>query len=166
LFGDYNPAGRLPVTFYKSDADLPHFEDYSMENRTYRYFKGTPLYPFGYGLSYTQFEYSNLEVPITVKVGTTIPVKVTVTNKGSRSGEEVAQLYIAYTDQKIKVPIRALRGFNRIELNAGESKTLHFHLNAEDLMVTGEDGKSLQPKGKLLISVGGGQPDVKIKTTS
>lgn len=166
LFGDYNPAGRLPVTFYKSDADLPHFEDYSMKNRTYRYFKGTPLYPFGYGLSYTQFEYSNLEVPITVKAGTTIPVKVTVTNKGSRSGEEVAQLYIAYTDQKIKVPIRALRGFNRIELNAGESKTLHFHLNAEDLMVTGEDGKSLQPKGKLLISVGGGQPDVKIKTTS
>jgi beta-glucosidase len=166
LFGDYNPAGRLPVTFYKSDSDLPPFEDYSMDNRTYRYFKGEPLYPFGYGLSYSTFKYGNLKIPATVKSQTNIPVSVQVTNTSKRDGEEVAQLYISYKDQPIKVAAKSLKGFQRISLKTGESKTLHFTVTKEELSMAGEDGKLIYPKGKLVISVGGGQPDVHIKTTS
>src|SRR4026208_587010 len=103
LFGDYNPAGRLPVTFYKSVDQLPPFTDYSMEGRTYRYFKGEPLYPFGYGLSYTRFDYSNLRFQSkTVKAGESMKVSVDVTNAGDREGEEVVQLYL--TDPVASAP--------------------------------------------------------------
>jgi beta-glucosidase len=166
LFGDYNPAGRLPVTFYKSDSDLPSFEDYSMNNRTYRYFKGEPLYPFGYGLSYSTFRYDNLQIPATVKSGTAIPVTARVTNAGKQDGGEVVELYIAYQDQKMEIPQRALKGFQRISLKAGESKVANFTLKPEQLATAGENGQMVYPKGKLVISVGGGQPGVKLSTTS
>lgn len=166
LFGDYNPAGRLPVTFYRSDNDLPSFEDYTMDNRTYRYFKGTPLYPFGHGLSYTSFRYGGIKIPTTVKANTAIPVSATVTNTGKMAGEEVIQLYISYQGKQLKAPVKALKGFKRLQLKPGESKTVQFLLTPQDLAVTGDTGKPLHPKGQLLVSVGGGQPGVSIQTTS
>lgn len=166
LFGDYNPAGRLPVTFYKSDTDLPGFSEYGMNNRTYRYFKGDALYPFGYGLSYTNFTYSAITAPATVTKGKNITVTVTVENTGKRDGEEVVQLYTAYNSLAGLNPLKALKGFKRIALKAGESKKIHFTLTPEQLSLIDEAGDAYQPKEKLTISVGGGQPGVKNKTTS
>jgi beta-glucosidase len=165
LFGEYNPSGRLPVTFYKSDDDLPPFEDYSMSNRTYRYFKGAALYPFGYGLSYTTFRYDQLKIPSSAKSKAKIPIHVRVTNTGRLDGEEVVQLYISYQDQTIEVPRTALKGFRRIALRAGESKIIEFTLDAAGLAVAGPDGTMIYPKGKLLLSIGGGQPGVRIPTS-
>ena len=166
LFGDYNPAGRLPVTFYKSDSDLPGFSDYSMKGRTYRYFNGEALYPFGYGLSYTNFTYTNLKLPAAVAKGKNTTVSVQVTNTGKMNGEEVVQLYVSNQNKNIHAPLKALKGFQRIALKAGESKTVTFSLTAADLSLVNEEGKLYLPKGKLMISVGGGQPGVKNKTTS
>ncbi len=158
LFGDYNPAGRLPVTFYKNVNDLPDFEDYSMENRTYRYYKGEPLYPFGFGLSYTKFKYSNLEVPVIGKKNGDIAVKVNVTNTGKKNGDEVVQLYVSHKNTGVRVPIRALKGFQRISLKAGETKNVIFTLSAKDLSIIDAGGKMIQVEGDIEISVGGSQP--------
>jgi beta-glucosidase len=154
LFGDYNPAGRLPVTFYRSADDLPDFEDYSMKNRTYRYFTGTPLYPFGYGLSYTTFRYSKPDVSGSADNRT---VKVTVTNTGTRDGDEVVQLYIS-NKRDFVTPIRALKGFQRIHLKAGASQTVEFPLTPNELSLVSPSGKTIPMKGEVVISVGGGQP--------
>jgi beta-glucosidase len=159
LFGDYNPAGRLPLTFYKGDSDLPDFNDYSMDNRTYRYFKGQPLYGFGYGLSYTTFTYNELKTPSTLKVGKNLPVSVRVTNSGTKDGEEVVQLYITHEGSNTKVPVRELRGFQRIFLKKGESKVVTFNLTPEQLSIADNKGRMIQPKGTLRVSVGGSQPD-------
>ncbi len=158
LFGDYNPSGRLPVTFYKSVNDLPDFEDYSMDNRTYRYFKGEPLYPFGFGLSYTKFKYSDFEVPTSLKMNTDLKVKVNITNVGQRAGDEVVQLYVSHKNGNVRVPIRSLKGFERIHLNAGETKSLTFEIPVKDLCVIDVNGKAIQPEGEIEISIGGGQP--------
>lgn len=166
LFGDYNPAGRLPVTFYKSDSDLPSFMSYDMTGRTYRYFKGEALYPFGYGLSYTNFTYSNLKVPSVIAKGKNITVTVVVKNTGKKNGEEVVQLYTSYNNLNGLNPVRTLKGFKRIALKAGESKTITFKLTPEQLSLIDESGKAYQPKEKVTISIGGGQPGVKNKTTS
>ncbi len=167
LFGDYNPAGRLPVTFYQSDNDLPGFMNYDMTNRTYRYFNGEALYPFGYGLSYTTFDYSNLKIPNTLAKGKNITVSVTVKNTGKKGGEEVVQLYVAHDYSNGKTPFKSLKGFQRIFLKAGQSKTVTFTLTPEDLsLVNEETGKLFQPDGKITITIGGGQPGVKHKTTS
>ncbi len=166
LFGDYNPAGRLPVTFYKSDADLAGFSDYSMSNRTYRYFKGDALYPFGYGLSYTNFTYSAITAPGTIAKGKNVTVTVTVKNSGKRDGEEVVQLYTNYNSLTGLHPLKTLKGFKRIALKAGESKKISFALTPEQLQLIDEAGNAYQPKEKLTISVGGGQPGIKNKTTS
>jgi len=165
LFGDYNPAGRLPVTFYKGDSDLPGFSDYSMNGRTYRYFKGEALYPFGYGLSYTSFNYSNMVVTPQLKKGINAKVSVTVKNTGTRDGEEVVELYVSHQGLQ-HAPIKALKGFQRIFLKAGETKNILFTLSPEELSVVSEEGKLYQPPGKIMVSVGGGQPGVKNKTTS
>lgn len=160
LFGDYNPAGRLPVTFYKNDSDLPNFKDYNMAGRTYRYFKGEALYPFGYGLSYTTFSYTKLNMPINVKKGKSIVVSTIVSNTGKFDGDEVVQLYLSYPDVKGKAPVRTLKGFQRIHLKKGESKIVRFVVNSEQLMLVNENGQAYQPTGKLMISVGGGQPGI------
>ncbi|MBS1656328.1 MAG: glycoside hydrolase family 3 C-terminal domain-containing protein, partial [Bacteroidetes bacterium] len=166
LFGDYNPAGRLPVTFYKSDNDIPAFSDYDMKGRTYRYFKGDALYPFGYGLSYTNFTYSGLSLPARIEKGKTITVSVQVTNSGKVDGEEVAELYVSHPGVTGESPIRALKGFHRLFLKAGETKTVSFPLSVEDLSLINETGTSYEPEGKVMISVGGGQPGIKNRTTS
>jgi len=165
LFGDYNPAGRLPVTFYKSDQDLPDFSDYTMENRTYRYFKGEALYGFGYGLSYTTFKYDQLNMPASLNRGKSVAVHFRVTNTGKMAGDEVAQLYISHQNQGAKAPVRALKGFKRIHLKAGESKMVSFMLAPEDLSVTEADGQYKQVQERLSLSVGGTQPDTKIGTS-
>ncbi|MES1217200.1 MAG: glycoside hydrolase family 3 C-terminal domain-containing protein [Bacteroidota bacterium] len=163
LFGDYNPAGRLPITFYKSDSDLPGFEDYSMNNRTYRYFTGKPLYGFGYGLSYTTFKYDQLKMPATTAPGKKIMVSARITNTGKMDGEEVAELYVSHPGQKIKTPVRALKGFKRLSLKAGESKIVSFELTPLDLSVIDEDGIPKNIAGNIMISVGGSQPDAQTK---
>lgn len=159
IFGDYNPGGRLPVTFYRSDADLPAFTDYRMENRTYRYFKGRPLYGFGYGLSYTSFRYDHLEVPEVVVRGRSAVAKVRVTNVGKVAGEEVSQLYVINQNQSIKTSLKALKGFQRVSLKPGESKVLEFRLAPEDLSYVNQHGMLTSYTGKVSISVGGSQPD-------
>jgi beta-glucosidase len=159
LFGDYNPAGRLPVTYYSSVDQLPPFEEYDMANRTYRYFTGTPLYPFGYGLSYTSFVYSDLRVPEKMSAGSDISVEVTVTNTGKMAGDEVVQLYL--TDEKASTPrpLRQLEGFKRVHLDAGESRTLEFTLKAEQFsLINGREARVIEP-GWFTVAVGGGQPE-------
>lgn len=167
LFGDYNPAGRLPVTFYKGDADLPSFMSYDMSGRTYRYFTGEALYPFGYGLSYTSFRYDALSVPATISKKGTLKVTVRVTNSGKTDGDEVVQLYISHPGVKGKAPVRQLKGFQRINLKAGASRLVSFTLTPEQFSLVNEsDGRLYIPSGKLSISIGGGQPGVKNNTTS
>lgn len=166
LFGDYNPAGRLPVTFYGDDKDLPDFKDYDMDNRTYRYFNGKPLYPFGYGLSYTTFEYSDLKIKSKSKKDKIITVSAVVKNSGSLDGEEVVQCYVSHHAAAFKKPIRALKGFQRIFLKAGEHKKIQFTLTPEELSIVSEDGSMFVPKGTVTISIGGGQPFSDRKTTS
>jgi beta-glucosidase len=154
LFGDYNPAGRLPVTFYKSVDDLPDFEDYSMSNRTYRYFAGKALYPFGYGLSYTTFNYSSLDVSGKPDKQT---VKATVTNTGGKAGDEVVQLYLS-NKRDFVTPIRALKGFKRIHLEPGESQVVEFTLTSGELSVVKPSGENVPMEGTISVSVGGEQP--------
>ncbi|GAA6765595.1 glycoside hydrolase family 3 C-terminal domain-containing protein [Flavobacterium sp. CGRL1] len=166
IFGDYNPAGRLPVTFYKNDSDLPSFVDYKMDNKTYRYFKGTPLYGFGYGLSYTSFKYSDLKTPVKIKKGQSVSISVKVTNTGKTEGEEVAQLYLINQDTAIKTPLKSLKGFERFNLKPGENKTITFNLSPEDLSYVTPEGSLKQYEGKIKISIGGNQPDEKRLTKS
>jgi beta-glucosidase len=159
LFGDYNPAGRLPVTFYKSTNDLPDFHDYSMRNRTYRYFTGEPLYPFGYGLSYTTFKYSDIKVPQSVLTGQNYTVTAQVQNTGKRAGDEVVQLYVKRLDKGVRKPLIALKGFKRIYLKAGEIKTVSFVLSPESLSLVDDSGKQAERPGTAQIFISGTQPD-------
>jgi len=158
LFGEFNPSGRLPVTFYKSEKDIPDFSNYDMQGRTYRYFKGTPLYPFGYGLSYTTFEYSNLVANETAGTDSPLNVTVEVKNVGKVDGEEVVQLYISNKTAKSEVPIVALKGFQRINLKKGEQKSVTFTLNPEDFSITTGDAKQVVEPGTFEIAVGGAIP--------
>ena len=161
LFGDYNPGGRLPVTFYKSVDQLPPFDDYKMDGRTYRYFKGDPLYPFGHGLSYTTFAYSNLRVKKSIIAGANLSVGVDVQNTGSTSGDEVVQLYI--TDQAASVPVavRSLAGVERVNLKPGEKRTINFTLTPRQMSVIYDNGKRMVEPGEFVISAGGKQPGFK-----
>ncbi|MFP4660886.1 MAG: glycoside hydrolase family 3 C-terminal domain-containing protein [Halanaerobiales bacterium] len=166
LFGDYNPAGRLPVTFVKSMEQLPPFRDYNMKNRTYRYMEEEPLYPFGYGLSYTDFDYSNLSVDKTVvdtENNNEIIVKVDVKNTGDRSGDEVVQLYITALEASFTVPTWELRGVRRINLNPGAKETIEFTITPHNLSLIDEEGTRLFEPGKYRIYVGGQQPDNRSK---
>ena len=159
LSGKNNPAGRLPVTFYRDVSQLPNFEDYGMANRTYRYFEGKPLYPFGYGLSYTKFSYSDLSVPEqAVSAGKSVDADATVTNTGKVAGDEVVQLYLKFPDVK-GAPQIALRGFQRIHLEPGASQKVHFELKGRDLGMVTEDGNPMIAQGDYTISIGGGQPE-------
>jgi beta-glucosidase len=132
LFGDSNPAGRLPVTFYKVDEPLPAFDDYAMSGRTYRYFEDEPLYPFGHGLSYTTFAYSDLELDTpALSAQDSLSIAVSVQNTGARSGEEVVQLYLRALEPKQPRAVRELRGFQRVALEPGEKRQLTFSITPE-----------------------------------
>jgi beta-glucosidase len=158
LSGKNNPGGRLPVTFYTGIDQLPPFDDYSMKNRTYRYFTGKPLYPFGYGLSYTTFSYSDLNVPEkTIKAGQPFEAEVTVTNTGKRAGDEVAQLYLEFP-QVDGAPLKALRGFQRLHLGPGASQKVTFRLDPRAMSMVTAAGEPIVAAGDYTVSVGGGQP--------
>jgi len=166
LSGKNNPAGRLPVTFYTSADQLPPFESYAMKGRTYRYFEGAPLYPFGYGLSYTTFSYRDLTLPAgAIPAGQPMTAEVTVTNTGQRAGDEVAQLYLTFP-KVAGAPIRALRAFQRVHLEPGQSQKVHFELNPRDLSMVSEAGEPIIAEGKYSVSVGGGQPNTGAATVA
>ena len=166
LSGKNNPAGRLPVTFYKSVDQLPPFEDYAMSNRTYRYFTGQPLYPFGYGLSYTRFSYSDLKLSgKAIQAGQPLTVEADVKNTGSRQGDEVAELYLTY-HQLRGAPVRALKGFNRVHLAPGDTAHLRFTLSPRDLSIVNESGDRVISAGTYQLSIGGGQPGTGAAITS
>ncbi|MDR2414098.1 MAG: glycoside hydrolase family 3 C-terminal domain-containing protein [Odoribacteraceae bacterium] len=157
LSGIRNPSGRLPVTFYKSAEDLPPFDDYDMRGRTYRYFEGEPLFPFGHGLSYTRFAYTGIEAPDKIRAGEPLTVSVKVENTGDRDGNEVVQLYVTRENAPGRVPIRSLQGFARVYIYAGETCNVEFTLSPRQLARV--DGDHLvTDAGVIRLSVGGGQP--------
>jgi beta-glucosidase len=165
LSGKNNPSGRLPVTFYTGVDQLPPFKDYAIKGRTYRYFEGKPLYPFGYGLSYTTFSYRGLTLPKTVKAGNPFNAEITVTNTGKLEGDEVAQLYLSFPNVA-GAPLRALRGFKRVHLKPGESQKVRFELKERALSMVSEAGEPIIAEGKYSVSVGGGQPNTGAPTVT
>ena len=165
LFGDYNPAGRLPVTFYTSVDDLPPFDDYRMAGRTYRFFKGTPLYPFGDGLSYTTFAYRNLRTSSArLRAADTVIVRVDVTNTGRRAGDEVAQLYVRHLGSRVERPIEDLRGFRRITLKPGETRTVEFALPASSLAYWSPDThRWVVEQEPVELAIGASSADIRLR---
>ncbi|HEX6717692.1 MAG TPA: glycoside hydrolase family 3 C-terminal domain-containing protein [Pyrinomonadaceae bacterium] len=159
LFGDYNPAGRLPVTFYKSVEQLPAFDNYHMDGRTYRFFKGEPLYAFGHGLSYTRFKYSGFTVS-SPRISPTenVTVSATVENAGNREGDEVVQLYVTDLEASVRVPIRSLAGVERIHLKPGERRLIKFTIVPRQLAVITDDGRTVVDPGDFKVTIGGKQP--------
>jgi beta-glucosidase len=158
LAGHVNPAGRLPLTFYRSVDDLPPFGDYDMRGRTYRYFEGTPVYPFGHGLSYTRFDYGPLQLtPAAGGASHGLRVSAQLRNAGERAGDEVAQLYLDFPDLE-GVPRIALRGFQRVALAPGESRTVEFALDPRDLSAVDVAGDRQVMPGRYRVWVGSGQP--------
>lgn len=162
LFGDYNPAGRLPFTFYKSISDLPSMDDYEVHNgRTYMYFEGEALYPFGYGLSYTSFEYNNIKIK---KAKESVKVSMKVLNTGDYNGDEVVQLYVKDVKSSVKRPIKELVGFKRITLNKGESQVVTFEVPKEELMFWDEETKEwVFEKGAYEFMLGASSQDIRLR---
>jgi beta-glucosidase len=159
LFGDYNPAGRLPLTFYKDINDIPAFNDYNMKGKTYRYFQGKPLYEFGYGLSYSTFKYSNLVIPAVLPTNKDIIITVNVTNTSKRAGEEVSEVYYTSSKKDENNTIRTLVGFQRNFLKAGETKKLTFKVKPKQVAHLNAEGKLEVNPDQILFSVGGAQPN-------
>jgi beta-glucosidase len=159
LFGDVSPSGKLPITFPKSLAQLPAFDDYSMNGRTYRYMAAEPLYPFGFGLSYTRFDYSELQLEKqTLALGDSLNISVTLTNRGESDSAEVAQFYLSDLHASTIVPLHHLIGFERVHLKAGESKTLKFTITPEMMSFYNDDGKLTLELGEFRLEVGGCSP--------
>ena len=158
LSGAYNPSGRLPLTFYTSEAQIPAFDNYSMQGRTYRYFKGKPLYEFGYGLSYTTFNYSNFKANNTYVIGKPIKISVDVKNAGNKDGDEVIQLYISKNLSNDADPIRTLKAFQRVSLKKGEVRTVSFDILPKDFANIETATLARLTPGEYVISVGGKQP--------
>jgi len=155
LFGDYNPGGRLPLTFYRSFDDLPAFDDSSLTNgpgRTYQYFTGQPLYEFGYGMSYTTFKYSQLTTRLE---GDQVVVNFNVTNTGKRSGDEVAQVYVHYPETGTYMPIKQLKGFERVNIARGQKKAVNITIPKKELRYWDEQKRAfVTPSGQYTIMVG------------
>nr|MBP6551610.1 fibronectin type III-like domain-contianing protein [Flavobacterium sp.] len=151
--------GRLPVTYYKSVNQLPDFENYDMKGRTYRYFDKKPLYPFGYGLSYTKFKYSNLQIPANISSEKDFEISVDITNTGDRDGDEVAELYLKDEKASTPRPIVQLEGFERIHLKKGETKTVRFTITPRQLSLINDKDQRVVEPGWFTVSVGGKQPD-------
>ena len=159
LFGDYNPSGRLPLTFYKDINDIPAFNDYSMKGKTYRYFDGSPLYDFGYGLSYTSFTYANLAIKEESKANEEIKIAVDVTNAGKVDGDEVVQVYFTNPKGDERNTIRTLIGFSRVFIKAGETKKVSFTIHPKQVAQFKINNGLELTAGDLIFSVGGMQPN-------
>jgi beta-glucosidase len=158
LFGDVSPAGKLPLTFPKSLDQLPAFDDYSMKGRTYRYMTEEPLYPFGFGLSYSRFEYADLKIDKTVHAGDSLIVNFTLRNSGDQTAAEVAQYYLSDLKASTIVPLHHLVGFERISLKAGESRVVEFTLTPEMMSFYNDDGKLALEPGEFRLVIGGCSP--------
>ena len=162
LFGDVSPGGRLPVTFPRSTEDVPEFTSYDMTGRTYRFIDKEPLYPFGYGLSYSDFAYSQLELSASRSdLSVPIQLSVTVTNSGKRAADEVVQIYVKDVEASTRVPHHSLRGFERVHLEARESRRMGFELTARDLSLIDDQGRRILEPGRFRLFVGGNQPDAR-----
>jgi beta-glucosidase len=166
LFGETNPAGRLPLTFYRSTSDLPAFNDYEVFNgRTYQYFEGDPLFPFGFGLSYTNFTYSNIKVDkASMTFNDTISVTVDIQNTGTFDGDEVVQLYVHQKSATVKLPIKQLKAFQRIGLKVGETKTVTFQLSRKDLSFWNEKNEFVLEPGDLQLLIGASSEDIRLRS--
>jgi beta-glucosidase len=164
IFGDYSPAGRLPITFVKSEDDLPPFLDYRMKGRTYRYLEKEPLFPFGYGLSFTKFEYKNLKLGNKeIKAGEDLKVSVEVKNIGTIASDEVVQLYLKDLEASVRIPQWHLQGFKRINISPNETENVIFTLKARQMALIDNKGKCVLEPGEFKIFVGGNQPDKRTK---
>lgn len=162
LFGDYNPAGRLPLTYYNSISELPPFDDYDItKGRTYQYFTGKPLYPFGYGLSYTSFVYDNLKV---IDSGDKLNVNFRIKNTGKRDGYEVAQLYVKFPEQDIVTPLKQLKGFKKAFIGKGKNQQISIEVKKEDLRIWDEkNSKFVVPRGNYTFMIGASSEDIRLK---
>ena len=158
LFGDYSPAGKLPITYYKSVDQLPDFENYDMKGRTYRYFEGEPLYPFGYGLSYSTFKYSNLTITKSINCGEPITVKFDITNTGDTESDEVIQLYLKDLEASTPRPTHQLEGFKRIHLKAGEKQNIEMEILPRQMSMINKTGERVIEPGDFKVFIGGQQP--------
>ncbi|HLV67694.1 MAG TPA: glycoside hydrolase family 3 C-terminal domain-containing protein [Polyangiaceae bacterium] len=162
LFGDVSPGGRLPITFPRSVADVPEFTDYGMKGRTYRYLEKEPLYPFGYGLSYTRFEYRDIQLSSArIGPGDEVEVSAIVKNVGERAGDEVVQLYVKDLEASCVVPHHDLRGFERLRLEPGEERRVSFRLTPRDLSLIDDAGRRVLEPGRFRLTLGGSQPDAR-----
>ena len=160
LFGKVSPAGRLPITFPRNIEDVPPITDYSMKGRTYRYLEKEPLYPFGYGLSYTRFEYRNVSISnARLPAGESLRLSAMVRNVGQHASDEVVQLYVKDVQASCRVPHQELRGFERVHLKPGESRNVQFTLTPKDLSLIDEQGQRLLEPGHFQVTIGGSQPD-------
>ena len=161
LFGDYNPSGILPVTFYRSVEDLPDFEEYGMDGRAYRYFDGKPVYAFGHGLSYTDFKYSDLNI---IDKGETVDVSFVIKNTGKYDGDEVAQIYVKLPSYEGKAPVKELKGFSRVHLKKGERKLVTVSLRRDELRYWSEEkGFYIIPEGLPEVYVGTSSEDIRLE---
>jgi beta-glucosidase len=158
IFGNAVPSGKLPITFPKSLAQLPPFDDYSMAGRTYRYLTEDPLYPFGFGLSYTEFAYSDLKASAQLKAGQPFNFSFMLTNTGSLASEEIVQVYISDLQASLPIPLQSLVAFRRVPLQAGERQTVSFELSPESLMLVDEAGDLVLEPGQFMLRVGGCSP--------
>lgn len=158
IFGDYNPGGKLPVTFYKSEQDLPPFDQYAITSQTYRYFKGQPLYPFGFGLSYSTFEFSDLVMDTLINLNTAVNVKVKIKNTSAQDGDEVLQVYIRNLNNIKNQPLHSLKGFKRVHVKAGESEVVEIPLRMDAFSYINENGEKINEQGNFEVFVGNGQP--------
>jgi len=167
LFGNYNPAGRLPVTFYRDTTDLPPFDNYSMVGRTYRFFTGTPLYPFGYGLSYTTFGYDHLRLSAdTLRGDSAVTVSADVTNTGALAGDEVVQMYVRYPNSAVPRPRRDLRGFRRVTLRPHETRTVTFALAPSALRYWDPDAdRWVVENTPVAVEIGASSADIRLTQT-
>ena len=158
LFGEVSPSGKLPITFYRTLDELPDFTDYSMKGRTYKYMTKEPLYYFGYGLSYSNFEYTNLKMQQEVKAGEKVKISVDVKNTSTKDGDEIVQVYITDNQASCPVPVRQLAAFKRISLKAGEAKTVELVINPEKMSLITDKNERMIEEGVFTVTVGGGQP--------
>jgi beta-glucosidase len=162
LFGDHAPSGRLPVTFVESIDQLPQFTDYAMTGRTYRFMEAEPLYPFGFGLSYTAFRYSGLKLEKpAVPAGEAVGLSVDVRNDGARGGDEVVQVYLTDLEASVQVPLRQLVGFARVHLEPGQTRSVSFRIQATQMSLIDEEGRRMLEPGRFRVCVGGRQPDAR-----
>jgi len=162
LFGEFSPSGKLPITFYNSTDELPGFEDYTMTNRTYRYMNTPALYPFGYGLTYTNIGYSNSHLSKTIlSTNEDLTVTTTVTNSGKYAVQESIQIYIKDLESTTSIPHYALKGVGIVDLSPGESKDFSYIIKPRDLALINDEGECWLEPGKFTLYIGGGQPDIR-----